>query len=54
MNGRVHHLSVFAGLIISALVGIRVGKRLDTHGPRAIMTAGAAVGVRALALLGAA
>lgn len=43
-----------AGLIISALAGIRVGKRLDTHGPRAIMTTGAVVGVIALALVGTA
>lgn len=33
-----------AGLIASALVGVPVGRRLDQHGPRAVMTLGSTVG----------
>lgn len=40
-----------AGLIISALAGIRVGRLLDRTGPRLLMTAGSAVGVTALLLV---
>lgn len=39
------------GLIISAIVGLRVGKILDRQGPRTVMTLGAIVGVVALALV---
>ncbi|MFL0412056.1 MFS transporter [Microbacterium paludicola] len=40
-----------AGLIASALVGVPVGRRLDRHGPRAIMTLGSAVGSAGLAIV---
>lgn len=43
-----------AGLIVSALAGIRVGRWLDVQGPRSIMTAGALVGAGALVMVGAA
>ncbi|MGW0914586.1 MFS transporter [Streptomyces sp. NPDC002784] len=36
------------GLVISALAGIRVGRILDRHGPRAVMTAGSALGAASL------
>lgn len=38
-----------AGLVVSALVGIPVGRVLDRHGPRWLMTASSALGVPALA-----
>ena len=38
-----------AALVISALVGIPVGRWLDRHGPRTVMTAGAVLGPLALA-----
>lgn len=41
-----------SALVVSALTGIAVGRWLDRKGPRAVMTAGAVVGV--LALLGVA
>ena len=34
-----------AGLLVSAAVGIPVGRLLDRHGPRWVMTAGSVVGV---------
>lgn len=37
-------LSFSGGLIASALAGIAVGRWLDEHGPRAIMTAGSIIG----------
>lgn len=40
-----------AGLVVSALLGIPVGKVLDRHGPRAIMTAGSAAGAAAVLLI---
>ncbi|GAA1740503.1 MFS transporter [Microbacterium paludicola] len=40
-----------AGLIASALAGVPVGRRLDKHGPRAIMTLGSAVGSAGLAIV---
>lgn len=40
-----------AGLIVSALVGIPVGRLLDRHGPRWLMTAGSVLGVPATALI---
>ncbi|MCM3849810.1 MFS transporter [Pseudonocardia sp. DR1-2] len=43
-----------AGLVVSALVGIPVGRALDRHGPRWVMTAGAVVGVPATLLIAAA
>ncbi len=45
----------FSGaLLISALVGIPVGKVIDRHGPRTVMTAGSVIGVLAsLAIAGA-
>ncbi|MFD6191814.1 MFS transporter [Streptomyces sp. NPDC060275] len=36
------------GLVVSALAGIRVGRILDRHGPRAVMTIGSALGVTSL------
>ena len=38
-----------AGLVVSALVGIAVGRWLDRHGPRWLMTLGSAVAVIAVA-----
>ncbi|BBG05825.1 MULTISPECIES: MFS transporter [Pseudonocardia] len=40
-----------AGLIVSALAGIRVGRLLDSHSPRAVMTTGSVVGVGAMLLV---
>lgn len=40
-----------AGLIVSALAGIRVGRLLDTSSPRAVMSSGSVVGVVALLLV---
>ncbi|GAA4515767.1 MFS transporter [Brevibacterium yomogidense] len=40
-----------AGLIVSALAGIRVGRLLDTSSPRAVMASGSVVGVVALLLV---
>jgi MFS family permease len=39
------------GLVVSGICGIFVGRRLDSHGPRVIMTAGSVVGVMALLLV---
>lgn len=39
------------GLAVSALAGIRVGRILDRHGPRTVMTLGGVVGVLALMLV---
>ncbi|MFC9543054.1 MFS transporter [Streptomyces sp. NPDC056956] len=36
------------GLVVSALAGIRVGRILDRRGPRAVMTAGSAIGTASL------
>ncbi|MFB9485586.1 MFS transporter, partial [Streptomyces filamentosus] len=41
-------------LVVSALAGIRVGRILDRHGPRAVMTTGAALGTASLLLVAAA
>ncbi|MEG9250139.1 MFS transporter [Arthrobacter sp. Soc17.1.1.1] len=43
-----------AGLIVSAIAGVRVGRLLDRTGPKLLMTAGSVVGVLALLLVGAA
>lgn len=40
-----------AGLMVSALVGIRVGRMLDHRGPRQVMTGGAIIGVLAMLLV---
>lgn len=40
-----------AGLIVSAVVGIRVGRLLDSRSPRSVMTTGSLVGVGALLLV---
>ncbi|MFF3227060.1 MFS transporter [Nocardia suismassiliense] len=40
-----------AGQLVAALVGIPVGRRLDRHGPRVVMTAGSVLAVPALALV---
>ncbi|SMY12671.1 MFS transporter [Brevibacterium jeotgali] len=40
-----------AGLIVSALAGIRVGRLLDRQSPRAVMTTGSLVGVGAMLLV---
>ncbi|AVH20837.1 MULTISPECIES: MFS transporter [Nocardia] len=37
-----------AGQLLTALTGILVGRRLDRHGPRTVMTAGSALAVTAL------
>lgn len=37
-----------AGLVVSALVGIPVGRLLDRHGPRWVMTVGSLIGVPAI------
>ncbi|MCX4657510.1 MFS transporter [Streptomyces microflavus] len=39
------------GLVVSALAGIRVGRILDHRGPRAVMTAGSALGVISLLIV---
>ncbi len=39
------------GLVVSGVCGVFVGRRLDSHGPRAVMTAGSVVGVVALVLV---
>ncbi|MFJ8562435.1 MFS transporter [Streptomyces microflavus] len=39
------------GLVVSALAGIRVGRILDHRGPRAVMTAGSALGVTSLLIV---
>ncbi|WP_313896969.1 MFS transporter [Streptomyces sp. GC420] len=38
-------------LVISALAGIRVGRILDRHGPRIVMTAGSALGALSLLIM---
>ena len=43
-----------AGLVVSALVGIPVGRLLDRHGPRWVMTVGSLVGVPATVAVAAA
>ncbi|WP_240662707.1 MFS transporter [Streptomyces sp. WAC 06738] len=43
-----------AALLVSALAGIPLGRVLDRRGPRAVMTAGSALGVTAVAALAAA
>lgn len=42
------------GLVVSAIAGIRVGRMLDSRGPRAIMAGGTLVGVIALLIVAAA
>ncbi|RIK09417.1 MAG: MFS transporter, partial [Acidobacteria bacterium] len=43
-----------AGLVVSAVAGIRVGRLLDAGGPRTVMTLGAVLGVVALLVVAAA
>lgn len=43
-----------AGLIVSAIVGVRVGRALDRTGPRLLMSTGSVIGVVALLLVGGA
>ncbi|WP_166354791.1 MFS transporter [Phytoactinopolyspora limicola] len=43
-----------AGLLVAALVGIPVGRRLDGHGPRVLMTAGSALAVPSVIVIAAA
>jgi MFS family permease len=43
-----------AGLVVSALVGLPVGRLLDRHGPRWVMTVGSLIGVPAIAAVAAA
>lgn len=45
-------LAFSAALIISALLAVPVGKIIDRHGPRWVMTIGSVVGAAALALIG--
>ncbi|MGW4632407.1 MFS transporter [Nocardia sp. NPDC004415] len=40
-----------AGQLLTALTGILVGRRLDRHGPRVVMTAGSALAVAALIIV---
>lgn len=40
-----------AGLVVSAVAGLKVGTVLDARGPRMVMTLGAVIGVAALALV---
>jgi len=40
-----------AGLVVSAIAGLKVGSVLDSRGPRTVMTLGAVIGVLALALV---
>ena len=42
------------GLIVSALAGVRVGRLLDSHGPRTLMSLGTVIGIVALLLVAAA
>lgn len=42
------------GLIVSALAGVRVGRILDAHGPRTLMSLGTVIGIVALLLVAAA
>ncbi|MCD1286600.1 MULTISPECIES: MFS transporter [unclassified Brevibacterium] len=42
------------GLVVSAIAGIRVGKLLDSYGPRSIMSLGTVIGVLALLIVAAA
>ncbi|WP_120004218.1 MFS transporter [Nesterenkonia muleiensis] len=43
-----------AGLVVSALLGIPVGKVLDRRGPRLVMTAGSVLGVAGLVMIASA
>lgn len=40
-----------AAQLVAAVVGLWVGRRIDTHGPRGVMTAGSCVGVVAVLLI---
>ncbi|WP_350269780.1 MFS transporter [Brevibacterium sp. CBA3109] len=42
------------GLIVSALAGVHVGRLLDSHGPRTLMSLGTVIGIAALLLVAAA
>lgn len=42
------------GLVVSALAGVRVGRLLDSHGPRTLMSVGTLIGIAALLLVAAA
>ncbi|MGP4046871.1 MFS transporter [Streptomyces sp. 2A115] len=43
-----------AALLVSALAGIRVGRIIDRHGPRTVMTAGSLLGVLSILIVAAA
>jgi MFS family permease len=43
-----------AAQLVAAAVGLWVGRRIDTHGPRGVMTAGSCVGVLAVLVIAAA
>lgn len=43
-----------AGLVVSALAGIRVGRMIDQRGPRGVMTAGSLLGTVSLAIVASA
>lgn len=43
-----------AALLVSALTGIRVGRIIDRHGPRTVMTAGSVLGVLSILMVAAA
>lgn len=47
-------LAFSAGLLVSAAGGILVGRRLDEHGPRLVMSAGAVIGTIGLIIVAAA
>lgn len=40
-----------AALVVSALVGVLVGRVIDRHGPRLVMTAGSVLGIMALVVI---
>jgi MFS family permease len=42
-----------AALVVSALVGVPVGRIIDRHGPRPVMTTGSVLGVAALVMIAA-
>jgi MFS family permease len=47
--------AAFSGaLLVSAIAGIRVGRIIDRHGPRTVMTAGSVLGVLSILLVAAA
>ena len=53
-NHTVVTAALSLGLVVSAIAGIRVGKLLDSYGPRSIMSLGTIIGVLALLIVAAA